>query len=108
MKNFLKHYIVAFALICTGIIVNGQVKIDIPENAKFEISKHTVAILMNNGKRLSQKGASSIYHSGITSMIVRKDTVYVSVKDTVLKKLDKDKGNYFAKTKTSKNQSTKK
>lgn len=108
MKKFLKHYIVAFALICTGIIANGQVKIDIPENAKFEISKHTVAILVNNGKRLSQKGASSIYHSGITCMRVRKDTVYVSVKDTVLKKLDKDKGNYFAKSKTFKNQSTKK
>lgn len=97
MQSTIKHLITTFVMLCMCLIANGQATVNLPKDAKLQVSKP--AILSNNGKLLSKKGVKSIYYSDITSIRVKNDTVYVSVKDSVLKRLDKDKGNYTTQIK---------
>ncbi|MCM1354989.1 MAG: hypothetical protein NC212_01115 [Staphylococcus sp.] len=70
----------------------GQAYVEIPEDAKFD-SKLPVKIT-NNGKVLAKTAYESLYHSDLTMVFVKKDSVFITIKEDVLKRLDKNSANY--------------
>ena len=92
MRITLKQVAVVATTMCLCLLANGQGKSNPQKNTKLDSS--TPTILMNNGNLLSKKGIESIKVSELTFRNVWKDTVYIEVKEEILKRLDKDSSNY--------------
>lgn len=97
MQPLFKYLFTTFVIMCVCLVSNGQVKVNLPKNLILDTSSPT--ILVNNGKLLSSKGIKSIRNPDIASIRVRKDTIYVTLKDPAYKRLDKNKKNYSTNSK---------
>ncbi|MDE6560351.1 MAG: hypothetical protein K2K75_03110 [Muribaculaceae bacterium] len=97
MRTILKQVAVVATTMCLCLLANGQGKSNLQKNTKLDSS--TPTLLTNNGHLLSKKGIESIQVSELTFRNVWKDTVYITVKDDVLMRLDKDSSNYSKQSK---------
>ena len=107
MKRLSRFLIGMGALLMSAPIVSAQQMVELPPNMTVA-DVCTLAKVRNNGKVLSEKGRKAILLSELTGMGVTKDTTYITLKEEVLKRIDKDKSNYVSKNSAKKKSGTKK
>lgn len=91
--------IIKFILICSLLALAWNVNADDKSGQWGRHSgdhpKEPVCKLVNNGKILSRYGLKNISDTEIASIMVSPDTVFITVKDNELKRLEKDSRNYL-------------
>ena len=92
MKGTLKGIAVATMLLSAGNSMLAQINVTVPEDEPIYIDK--VGKVTNNGRILTEKGARSIFPKDIAGIRVTQDTLYITLKEEGMKKLDKEKGIY--------------
>ncbi|MDE6339088.1 MAG: hypothetical protein K2K97_04795 [Muribaculaceae bacterium] len=99
-----------FSLISMLLIFAPSISAQRPgdKSNKTPIVISNVAKIRNNGKILSKKGNEAVFAEDLTACDVRKDTLYLTLKEDALKRIDKDPANYMAKSITKKKSASKK
>lgn len=100
MNTISKTMLAAGLLTSSSLSISAQRNIVIPPGTPIHVAN--IAKVKNNGKILSKKGIKSILYSDLTGMWVTKDTTFISLKEDVLKRIDKDKENYVSESKKKK------
>lgn len=92
IKPFLSCLLLVF--IATGSIMAEKNNSTVSKNQIVNNKTEPVSKLVNNGKLLSDFGYKNISDSEVTSIIVSKDTIFITITETALKRIDRDSRNY--------------
>lgn len=93
MKETLKGIAVVAMLLLAGNSMFAQINVTVPDDEPLYIEN--VGKVTNNGRILTEKGAASIFSKDIAGIRVTQDTIYITLKEEAVKRLDKEKGVYL-------------
>lgn len=97
-----------FVVIATGSIMADSKNNKTTENHNKNSKKTPVSKLVNNGKILSDFGFKNILDSEVSSIMVSKDTIFITITETAFKRIDRDSRNYIMTSPNIKRAKTKK
>ena len=93
MNTFSKFFICVAVALCASSYGYSETVVQLPEDMTVAEACWN-AVVTNNDKMLSSKGRKLILMSELTRVGVAKDTIYITLKPEVLKRIDKDPSNY--------------